>query len=161
MMDDFRPGDRVAVRKEYLGADPGDISCLRLIRAGLPNEFTVVKPLKGPAGIPAVTLAPCCDRLRDPHTGQPYCSAHPSMLFELVARGEPEAEALEAALDALGKADPSAFITVESPLGLLHFGHYKDGDKEGILLRVPGLKPITIAGRDYAGILSWLKENVL
>jgi len=161
MMDDFRPGDRVAVRKDYLGADQEDISCLRLIRAGLPNEFTVVKHVKGPQGIPAVILSPCCERLRDPHTGQPYCAAHPAMLFELVARGEPDTEALEAALNALGKNSPAAFITVDSPLGMLHFGHYKDGDKEGIMLRVPGLKPITIAGRDYGSIVTWLKENVL
>lgn len=161
MLDDFRPGDRVAVRKEYLGAAPGDISCLRLIGAGLPNEFVVVKTAQGSQGIPAVVLAPCCERIRDPRTGEPYCFGHPAMLFELVARGAPDEAALEAELEALGKTNPEAFITVDSPIGLLHFGHYKDGDKESILLRVPGLKPIAIAGRDYAGILSWLKKNVL
>jgi hypothetical protein len=149
MDQEFKPGDVVSLRREYRKAKESDVSCIRMLDAGLPNEFTVVRQVETTGGLPAIALSPCCDRLRG-DDGELLCSAHPPQLFDLVRRGSPDLSAFDRIVDSLLGSDPKQFIGVEVPIlgSLLHFAHYDDGDKEGILLKILGARPIMIAGKD-------------
>lgn len=160
---DFAAGDRIALREEYTTADERDISCVRLIKAGFPNEFVVSDTCSGVGGEEAVVLSPCCGRLRG-EGGVVMCEAHPAFLFKLVARGTPGQASLDGIVEGLLKTDPKRFISVDLPLlgPLLQFAQYENGQEEGLLLRLAGMKPILVAGRDLeslAGLISKLRPS--
>jgi hypothetical protein len=159
---DFKPGDVLALRREYKKAKEADVSCVRMLDAGLPNEFTVAAIEETVDGQPAVVLSPCCNRLRG-DDGAPLCSAHPPQIFELVRRGAPDLSTFDKLVDSLLKTDPKEFLGVEVPVlgSLLHFGHYDDGEREGIMLRILGARPLLIVGKDLEtlyGLISRLKS---
>lgn len=145
---DFRKGDRIAVRKAYLGASGDDISCLRVVRHGLPNEFLVTDTDVSLDGVPAVVLSPCCNRLVDPGNGQISCVGHPAEIFELLSRADPASSSLDRILEALSKTEPKNFASVDTPFGrFLQAGHYEDDQHIGFSFSVFGLKPLVFAGK--------------
>ena len=160
---DFAAGDRVALRDEYLTAGEGDISCVRIIKAGFPNEFVVSSACSTESGEDALVLSPCCGRLRG-EGGVVMCEAHPAFLFRLVARGTPGQSSLDGIVEGLLKTDPKRFVSVDLPLlgPLLQFAQYENGKEEGLLLRLAGMKPILVAGRDLeslAGLIAKLRPG--
>lgn len=157
-MADFNPGDRVALRSEYLHATEEDISCVRLINAGFPNEF-VVSEACSVDGLDAVVLSPCCGRLRGAG-GSFMCEAHPAQLFSLLSREKRSDPSIEKVLEDLLKSDPKRFISVEVPLlgPLLQFAHYDDGKEEGLALRLASMKPIVVAGRDLESLAGLIQK---
>lgn len=162
MSETLTAGDRVALRQDYLEAAEEDISCVRLINAGFPNEF-VVSESCSMGGVDALVLSPCCGRLRG-KGGVTMCDGHPASLFRLLSRGAPGQSGLDGILDALLKTDPKRFFTVDLPLlgPLLQFAHYEDGKEEGLVLRLAGMKPIMVAGRDLeslAGLIAKLRPK--
>jgi hypothetical protein len=145
---DLRKGDRVAVRKQYLKASRRDISCLRIIDSGLPNEFAVVGTDRSTEGVDAVVLSPCCNRLLDPETGDHACAAHPAELFELVTRGDQGSSDQDKIMDALGKGDPKFFFSADTPLGsAVRTGYYEDEQNVGFSISLFGLKPVVLAAK--------------
>lgn len=163
MAETLTAGDRVALREEYLGASEEDISCVRLIRAGFPNEFVISETSNAFGGVEALVLSPCCGRLHG-KDGRTMCDAHPAHLFKLISKGSAGQAGIDSILEGLLKSDPKRFLTVDLPyLGpLLQFGHYDDGKQEGLVLRLAGMKPIMVAGRDLeslAGLIAKLKPG--
>ena len=156
---DFRKGDKVAVKKAFLGASPDDISCLRIIASGLPNEFTVIGTDRSTGGADAVVLAPCCNRVLDPVTGGHACAAHPAEIFDLVSRGEQGSSDLDKIMEALSKGDPKFFFSADTPLGsAVRTGLYEDAEHIGFTLSLFGLKPVVLAAKkpkdmDVSGIV--------
>jgi len=148
MSDEFRAGDTVALRKEFLKADEEDVSCTKVLKAGFPNEFVVSKAGTH-GGVPTVSLWPCCGRLLG-KDGTPLCDAHPSAIFEPVRRASPGGKGAEDAIEELWLKDPKRFVSIDVPIlgPLVHFGHYEDGNKEGLVLRIAGMKPFVLAGKD-------------
>jgi hypothetical protein len=147
-MGDFRKGDKVAVKKAYLDASPDDISCLRIVRHGLPNEFLVSDTDMSLDGVPAVVLSPCCNRLADPDTGEISCVGHPAELFELLSRADAASSSLDKIMEALSKTEPKNFASVDTPFGrFLQAGHYEDEQHVGFSFSVFGLKPLVFAGK--------------
>jgi hypothetical protein len=159
-MTEFRARDRVALKDDFLKAKEEDISCVRIIKAGFPNEFTVSKILSVEEdGSQALVLSPCCGRLKN-QAGGLMCEAHPAGLFRLVLREAEEPTLAEKAIDAIFSGDPKRFVSVELPgLGnLLHFAHYDDGKEEGLTLKIAGMKPARIAGRDLQSLLALIEK---
>lgn len=155
---DLKPGDVVALRREYRTAKEEDVSCVRLLDAGLPNEFSVLRLAETKDGHPALVLSPCCDRLKG-DDGALLCGGHPPQLFELVHRGAPDLSAFDALVSRLFKGDPKQYLGVEVPIlgSLLHFAHFDDGEREGVMLRIAGLKPILVAGKDLEAMYGVLR----
>jgi hypothetical protein len=145
---EFRKGDRVSVRKQYLKASRADISCLRIVDSGLPNEFMVVAADRSTAGVDAVVLSPCCNRLLDPATGDHACAAHPAELFEIVSRGDQGSSDQDKIMEALGKGDPKFFFSADTPLGsAVRTGYYEDEQNVGFSISLFGLKPVVLAAK--------------
>lgn len=157
MSEDFKAGDTVALKKEFLKASEEDVSCTRLLQAGFPNEFLVAK-VQTRGDVPALVLSPCCGRLVG-KSGEKLCDAHPAALFEIVRRASPEGKAIEDSIEALWKTDPKRFLAIDLPLlgPVVRMGHYEEGDKEGLAIQIGGTKPLVVVGKDLetlAGLLS-------
>lgn len=154
----FEAGDVVALRKDYLSATAADVSCVKVIGSGLPNEFTVAAVLDA-SGTEALKLSPCCGRLRD-ERGETMCEAHPAYLFDMLRRADPAAAGLDKILSIFGAAaDPKSFLSLDlAGFQAVRIGHYEEGDKIGLTLSLFGSKPLVLAGKKTPQIAEWLRK---